>query len=111
MVLVDVIGNIFNPQVMLFMIIGTMVGIFIGALPGLSATMGVALLVPLTYWIEPESGLAMLIGIYCSAIFAGGIPAILVNTPGTPASMTTAFDGYQLTQQGQGRLALGINAI
>lgn len=107
----DVLANIFNTQVIMFMLIGTTVGVFIGALPGLSATMGVALLVPLTYWIEPESGLAMLIGIYCSAIFAGGIPAILVNTPGTPASMTTAFDGYAMTQNGQGRLALGINAI
>lgn len=109
--MVDIILGILAPQVLLFLIIGTVVGLFIGALPGLSATMGVALLVPLTYWIEPEAGLAMLIAIYSSAIFAGGVPAILINTPGTPASMTTAFDGYQLTQQGQGRLALGINAI
>lgn len=109
--MVEVILSILAPQVLLFLIIGTIVGLFIGALPGLSATMGVALLVPLTYWVEPEAGLAMLIAIYCSAIFSGGVPAILINTPGTPASMTTAFDGYPLTQQGQGRLALGINAI
>jgi len=106
-----VIENLINPQVILFLLLGTLVGAFIGALPGLSATMGVALLIPMTYWLEPEAGLAMLIAIYCSAIFAGGVPAILVNTPGTPASMTTAFDGYAMTQKGQGKLALGINAI
>src|SRR5699024_10763806 len=106
-----VIENLINPQVILFLLLGTLVGAFIGALPGLSATMGVALLIPMTYWLEPEAGLAMLIAIYCSAIFAGGIPAVLVNTPGTPASMTTAFDGYAMTQNGQGRVALGINTI
>lgn len=100
-----------QPSVLLYMMIGVLLGIFIGALPGLTATMGVAILIPLTFWLQPEEGLAMLIAIYCSAIFAGGVPAILINAPGTPASMATAWDGYELSKQGKTGLALGINAI
>lgn len=107
----DTIIQLFQPTVILFMILGTFLGLFIGALPGLTATMGVAVLTPLTFWLAPAEGLAMLISIYCVAIFAGGIPAILVNTPGTPANVATTFDGYKLTQQGKSGLALGINAI
>ncbi|MCR6106066.1 tripartite tricarboxylate transporter permease [Salipaludibacillus agaradhaerens] len=107
----DIITQLLLPGTLLFLVIGSVLGLFIGALPGLSATMGVAILTPMTFWLPPEQGLAMLISIYCTAIFAGGIPAILVNTPGTPASMVTAFDGYPLTLKGKGGLALGINAI
>jgi len=107
----EFITQIFAPGTLLFLLIGGVVGLFIGSLPGLSATMGVAILTPLTFWLPPEQGLAMLISIYCVAIFAGGIPAILVNTPGTPASMVTTFDGYALTKQGRAGVALGINAI
>lgn len=107
----EVIAQIFAPGTLLFILIGSVLGLFIGALPGLSATMGVAILTPMTFWLPPEQGLAMLIAIYCVAIFAGGIPAILVNTPGTPASMVTTFDGYPLAQQGKAGVALGINAI
>lgn len=107
----EIIAQLFAPGTLLFMLIGGVVGLFIGALPGLSATMGVAILTPLTFWLPPEQGLAMLISIYCVAIFAGGIPAILVNTPGTPASMVTTFEGYPLTKQGKAGIALGINAI
>ncbi|WP_179134438.1 tripartite tricarboxylate transporter permease [Oceanobacillus timonensis] len=107
----DTIIQLFQPSVILFMILGSVLGLFIGALPGLTATMGVAVLTPLTFWLEPADGLAMLIAIYCTAIFAGDIPAILVNTPGTPASVVTTFDGYKLTQKGKEGIALGINAI
>jgi len=80
-------------------------------LPGLTATMGVAVLTPLTFWVSAEQGLAMLLGIYCGAIPAGGIPAILINVPGTPASIATAWDGYALAQKGHAGLALGVNAL
>ncbi len=103
--------QVLQPSVFMYMIIGVILGVFIGALPGLTATMGVAILVPLTFWLQPQEGLAMLIAIYCSSIFAGGIPAILINAPGTPASMATAWDGYELNKKGQTGLALGINAI
>jgi len=94
-----------------FLAVGVVLGAIFGALPGLTATMGVAVLTPLTFWVSPEQGLAMLLGIYCGAIPAGGIPAILINVPGTPASIATAWDGYAMTKRGEGGLALGINAL
>ncbi|MHB1394908.1 MAG: tripartite tricarboxylate transporter permease [Clostridia bacterium] len=103
--------TVLNPSVLLFLFVGVIVGLFVGALPGLSATMAIAILTPLTFWFEPAQGFAMLIGVWNSAIFAGGISAILINTPGTPASIATTFDGYDLYKRGQGGLALGINVI
>ena len=88
-----------------------MVGYVIGVLPGLSATMGVALLTPLTFWLPEEQGFAMLIGVFNAGVFSGGISAILINTPGTPASIATTFDGYEMTKQGKPGLALGLNTI
>lgn len=109
--MMDALLQTLQPSVLLYMMIGVLLGIFIGALPGLTATMGVAILIPLTFWLQPAEGLAMLIAIYCSAIFAGGVPAILINAPGTPASMATAWDGYELSKKGKTGLALGVNAI
>ena len=80
-------------------------------MPGLTATMGIALLVPITFWLDSSSGFAMLIGLWNSAIWSGGISAILINTPGTPASIMTTLDGYALTKRGEARLALDINTI
>jgi len=97
-------------QVFLFLVAGVLLGAVFGALPGLTATMGVAVLTPLTFWVSAEQGLAMLLGIYCGAIPAGGIPAILLNIPGTPASIATSWDGYPMTRSGRAGLALGINA-
>ena len=85
-----------QPSVILFLCIGVCIGTVIGALPGLSATMGIAIMTPITFWFEPADGFAMLMGLWNAAIFAGGISAILVNTPGTPASITQSFDGYSL---------------
>jgi putative tricarboxylic transport membrane protein len=96
---------------MLYAVVGVAVGMLIGTLPGLTSTMAIAILTPLTFWLEPTQGFAMLIGVYNSALFSGGISAIVINTPGTPASIATTFDGYSLTQRGQGALALGINTI
>ena len=83
----------------------------IGTLPGLSATMGIAILTPLTFWLEPAQGMAVLLGIYNSAIWAGGISAILINTPGTPASIAQTFDGYYMVTQGKVKKALNMNTI
>ncbi len=98
-------------EVLGFLTFGVTLGAIFGALPGLTATMGVAVLTPLTFWISAEQGLAMLLGIYCGAIPAGGIPAILINVPGTPASIATSWDGYAMARKGQAGLALGINAL
>ncbi|MEZ5364870.1 MAG: tripartite tricarboxylate transporter permease [Bryobacterales bacterium] len=105
------LAAVFELQVFLFLVAGVVLGAIFGALPGLTATMGVAVLTPLTFWISAEQGLAMLLGIYCAAIPAGGIPAILINVPGTPASIATSWDGYPLSQQGKAGLALGVNAL
>lgn len=105
------IQSVCSPHVMLYTVIGVSVGMLIGTLPGLTSTMAIAILTPLTFWLEPTQGFAMLIGVYNSALFSGGISAIIINTPGTPASIATTFDGYAMTQQGRGALALGINTI
>jgi len=105
------LAAVFEWQTLGFLLAGVALGSVFGALPGLTATMGVAVLTPLTFWLSAEQGLAMLLGIYGGAIPAGGIPAILINVPGTPASIATAWDGYPLSQQGRAGQALGANAI
>lgn len=107
----EVLISALDPLVLLYLLGGVAIGMVVGTLPGLTATMTVALLTPLTFWLAPEQGFAMLIGVYKAAIFAGGTTAILINTPGTPASIASTFDGYELTKQGKPGLALGINAI
>ena len=83
-----------------------MIGMVVGTLPGLTATMGTALLVPFTFALPPGAGIAMLGGLYVCAMFSDAIPAILVNTPGTPAAMATAFDGHPMVLQGRGQEAI-----
>jgi len=109
--LIKSILEVLQPNILVYTLLGVVVGAIIGALPGLTATMGVALLTPLTFWLGPVQGMAVLLGIYNSAIWAGGITAILVNVPGTPASIAQTFDGYKVAQRGQAGLALGINTI
>lgn len=90
-----------------FLIVAGLIGgIIIGALPGLTATMGVALMVPVTFAMNPISGLIMLGAIYSGAIYGGSNSAILINTPGTPSSVATTFDGYPMTQKGDAEGAL-----
>lgn len=95
-----------SPINVLAMFASTAVGVTIGCLPGLSAAMGVALLLPVTFGMDPATGLIVLGGIYCGAIFGGSISAILIHTPGTPASAATAIEGYQMTLRGQAAKAL-----
>nr|WP_244439619.1 tripartite tricarboxylate transporter permease [Nitratireductor aquibiodomus] len=77
--------NVFSPEALLVLVIGTIVGLFIGALPGLSSTMGVALCIPITFGMDPAIALVLLGAIYCSSVFGGSITAILLRTPGTDA--------------------------
>ena len=84
-------------------------GIFIGAMPGLTATMGVALIVPLTFHMQPIAGLAMILGLSFTAIFAGDIPATFLRVPGTPASGAAVLDGYEMSKKGKGSLAIMID--
>ena len=100
------IGNIYDPVSFLLMTLGVAGGIVVGALPGLTATMALALLVPFTFAMDASASLMMLGGVYVGAMYGGSIAAILVNTPGTPASIATTFDGYPLTKKGKAEHAL-----
>jgi putative tricarboxylic transport membrane protein len=105
------LGHVFEIQNFLFLFIGVSMGIIFGALPGLTATMGLALLVPFTFTMSPTSGLIMLAGIYVGAMYGDAIPAILINTPGTPAAIATTFDGFPLAQKGMAQHGLVAAAI
>lgn len=108
---ISAFAGLMRPSVFLYLLAGVLLGTLIGALPGLSATMGIALITPITFWLDRADGFAMLMGLWNAAIFAGGITAILINTPGTPASLTQSWDGYPLYKQGKGGLALGVNVV
>lgn len=90
---------------------GTLVGIVFGAIPGMTATMAVAVCLPLTYSLGLENGLALLLGLYVGGISGGLVPAILLGLPGTPSSITTTFDGYPMTKAGEGEKALRIGIV
>ncbi|GHV51454.1 C4-dicarboxylate ABC transporter permease [Deltaproteobacteria bacterium] len=90
---------------------GTGIGIIFGALPGLTSTMAVGLLIPVTFGFSPSTGLIFLAGAYCGSMYGGAISAILLNTPGTPASAATAFDGHPMALKGEGGKALAIATI
>ena len=103
--------EVFLPGNFLVLCIGVFMGITFGALPGLTATMGLALLVPFTFTMSPSAGLIMLAGIYVGAMYGDAIPAILINTPGTPAAIATTFDGFPLSQKGMAQHALVAAAV
>jgi len=90
--------------IMLF--IGVVVGCTVGAIPGMTATMGVALTLPFTFYLPPVTGILLLIGVYKGGIYGGSIPAILIKTPGTPAAACTVLDGFPLAQKGHANKAL-----
>ena len=90
---------------------GTAIGLFVGAMPGLSATMAIALLLPLTFGLPPATGISMLAALYLAAMYGGSIAAILIRTPGTPAAAATVLDGYPMAQKGQAGKALGISLV
>lgn len=110
--LIDAFGTIFtSPISLLFIVIGVTAGIIVGSLPGLTATMGCALLIPFTFSLPPIQGLVMLMGIFSGGIYGGSISGILIRTPGTPAAAATLLDGHPLAQKGQAGKAIGIATI
>jgi putative tricarboxylic transport membrane protein len=100
-----------DPQLLVLLFAATLGGVIIGALPGLNATTGAALLLPFTITMEPIPAIAILTTIYCAATFAGAITAILINTPGTSASATTCLDGFPMAQRGEAGRALGMATV
>lgn len=104
----DAAGLFFNYQIFLAIAFGTLLGLVFGSLPGLTATMGIALLLPLTFGMEPVTGIGMLLGVYCGAISGGSIPAALLNIPGTPSSVATTLDAFPMARNGEPGRALGL---
>lgn len=102
----DAFLQLVQPGVLLPWLLGMAFGVFIGATPGLTATMGVALVVPISFYLPPEAGLAMILGVSFTAIFAGDIPATYIRIPGTPASAAATLDGHAMARQGRASLAL-----
>lgn len=103
--------NVLSIKNLLFITLGMTLGIFVGSMPGLSATMAIAILLPLTYGMDPATGIAMLAALYMGGMYGGSILAILIRTPGTPAAAATVLDGYALTEKGQPGKALGISLV
>jgi len=102
---------VLQPDLMLLTFIGVTIGIIIGVLPGLNASMGLAVLLPLTYALQPLSAMMLFFGIYAGSNYGGSVTAILINTPGTAQAAATSLDGYPMTQQGEAGRALGMAAI
>ncbi|MGE4296776.1 MAG: tripartite tricarboxylate transporter permease [Desulfovibrionaceae bacterium] len=109
--IVEAALSLLTPSALFAVFLGTVSGVVVGGMPGLTATMAVALLIPVTYALEPLTGLILMGGVYCGAMYGGSIPAILLHTPGTPAAAATAIEGYPLTQQGRGGMALKVSVI
>ncbi|WP_462363681.1 tripartite tricarboxylate transporter permease, partial [Pyramidobacter porci] len=102
-----VLGTITLKNV-LFLVGGSFCGIIGGALPGISPSMTIALLLPMSLYLPPSYAIMMLIGAYQGAMYGGSISAILINTPGTASAAATAFDGYQMANNGKAGKALGM---
>ena len=98
----------FNPQVLLMTLLGATGGVLLGAIPGMTATMGVALLIPFSFGMDLIPSIGLLLGIYCGGMYGGSISAILIHAPGTPAAAATLLDGYPMCQKGQAGRALSI---
>ncbi len=109
--MVEALQLLFTPTGLFLIVFGTSLGVFVGAIPGLTGTMLIALTLPLTYGADPQLAMTLLISIYVGAISGGMISATLLRMPGTPASIVTTFDGYPLARSGQPERALGLGVM
>lgn len=107
----DVASTMITFKTILMVLVGSFFGIVVGTIPGLTATMTLALLVGLTYGLGFESAMAVLIGLFVGAIYGGCIAAVMINIPGTPSAAATALDGFPLAKQGKAGLAIGVGTI
>lgn len=101
----------FSPMNLIYVTLGVLIGTVIGLLPGLGATAAIAILLPLTFSLEPATAIIMLAGIYYGSMYGGRVPSILLRLPGDASSVITTLDGYPLARQGKAGVALGITAI
>lgn len=105
--MVDVLLSLLSPSTFLVIFLATVLGVILGAIPGLSGGLGVALMLPVTFGMQPEVGLAMLVSIWIGGVSGGMIGSILLGIPGSPSSIATTFDGYPMTRNGEAVKALG----
>ena len=109
--LITAFGMVFDPGTVLVMLGASLFGLFVGAVPGLTATMATALLVPVTFFMPPITAIAAIVTATAMAIFSGDIPGCLLRMPGTPASAAYADEAYAMTRKGQAELALGASLV
>lgn len=109
--LLEALILLFYLRNLLFMVFGTLIGMLVGVVPGINATIAVAMLLPLSYGLSPETAIIFLVGIYVGAMQGGAIPAILLNVPGTGAASATALDGYPLALKGRAGEAIAAAVI
>ena len=107
MAYLDAILSALDPFTLGINFIGVMVGMIVGALPGLGSVVAITICLPFTFGMKSVAAIAMLLGVYCGSVCGGSISAVLINTPGTPQSAATAFDGFPMAQQGKGGKAIG----
>ncbi|MGI6074746.1 MAG: tripartite tricarboxylate transporter permease [Pyramidobacter sp.] len=107
----EILLSLCSWQTLFVMTAGVVVGMIGGALPGISSSMSVSLLLPFTFSMSPSMGILLLMSIYTASVYGGSVSAILINTPGTGSSAATAIDGYTLTQKGMGASALRISTF
>ena len=108
---IQAVGMVFEPYVLLVIFCSALFGLFVGCIPGLTATMATALLVPMTFFMPPVPAVAAIVTATAMAIFSGDIPGALLRIPGTPASAAYADETYQLTLKGQAEIALGAGLV
>jgi putative tricarboxylic transport membrane protein len=100
--------SLMEPSVLIAIVIGSVGGLFIGAVPGIGPAIAIAILLPATVFLDDLVSLVLLLGVYGSSMYGGAIPAILINTPGTPVNALTTYDGYAMTRRGEASRALSL---
>ena len=103
----EIILHVLTPYLLLISLLGVTLGIMWGAMPGLSTTMAMALLIGLAAGMDQDTAIVFMIGVYTGSVFGGAISAVLINIPGTPDAVPTMIEGHSLAKQGHGGLALG----
>ncbi len=107
----EALALVFQPTCLLLIMVGVIVGIIFGSIPGLSATMAMVLFLPMSFGMEPVNGISLLVGLYLGGISGGLISAILLKIPGTPSSISTVFDGGPMADNGEAGKALGVGIL
>ena len=109
--LLDAVHHMLSLDVVLGLFGGSILGYLIGSIPGLSSSIGIALLIPFTYSLSPVTSIVLLVTLYMATEYAGAIPAILMNTPGVPAAAVTAMEGYPMRMRGEAGTALTMSIL